>query len=254
MKKRIITGVLGGIFIAIISIIGGIAYDFVYLGITLIAIYEIQRVLNKGILDYGLWINYLFAFILFILKINDKVNLFSFILFIYIALVFIVFIFDKNLNVHKITYNIFIGIYVTFFMYHMMLLNDTKFVWLVYIIAFGTDTCAYFTGVLLGKHKLYPEISPNKTIEGAIGGIIGCTIFSLLYFNYLGTNVYKIILFSIFASILSMLGDLTASKIKREFKIKDFGNILPGHGGILDRFDSVLFVAPIVYYFTNYFI
>jgi phosphatidate cytidylyltransferase len=137
----------------------------------------------------------------------------------------------------------------------MMLLNNSEFVWLVYIIAFGSDTFAYFTGKFFGKNKLYPEVSPNKTIEGAIGGIIGSTILSIIYFNYLSINKYfYIIIFSVSASIFSMAGDLTASKIKREFGIKDFGYLLPGHGGIMDRFDSVLFVAPAVYYFITLFL
>ena len=140
-------------------------------------------------------------------------------------------------------------------MYHMMLMNNSKFVWLVYIIAFGSDTFAYFTGKFFGKNKLYPEVSPNKTVEGAIGGIIGSTVLSVIYFNYLSINKYfYIIIFSVSASVFSMAGDLTASKIKREYGIKDFGKFLPGHGGIMDRFDSVLFVAPAVYYFVLHFL
>lgn len=255
MKKRIITGVIGGIFIAIVTIAGGILYNLIYLGITVIAVYEMHHMLDKEKICYGPIINCCFAISLFIIKTINQTNLFNFVLFIYISLFFLVFVFDKRFNFKKMTENIFVGLYVIFFMYHMMLLNETQYVWLVYIVAFGTDTAAYFSGVLFGKQKLCPEISPNKTIEGAVGGIIGCIIFSIIYFHIIGINTYiNIIIFSIFASIVSMLGDLTASKIKREFYIKDFGKILPGHGGILDRFDSVLFVAPIVFYFTKYFI
>lgn len=255
MKKRIITGIVGGVFIAIITINGGILFNLVYLGITLIAVYEMHHMLDKEKIYYGPVINCFFAISLFIIKSINQTNLFNFVLFIYISLFFLIFVFNRRFDFKKMTENIFVGLYVIFFMYHMMLLNKTQFVWLVYIIAFGTDTTAYFTGVLFGKHKLCPEISPNKTIEGAVGGILGCIILSTIYFSVIGINNYiNIIIFSIFASIISMLGDLTASKIKREFNIKDFGKILPGHGGILDRFDSVLFVAPIVYYFTKYFI
>lgn len=255
MRQRVVTGIVGGAFIAYVTYVGGNIYDFVYFGITCIAIYELSKVFFNNGFGYGAIINYLFAIALFIEKITEYHHFFDFFLFLYISLNFIVFVLNKDVNLKKISEIIFIGCYVVFFMYHMMLINGSLFVWLVYIIAFGTDTFAYFSGKIFGKHKLYPEVSPNKTIEGAIGGIIGCTIISLIYFDYLRINKYiYIIIFSVSASIFSMAGDLVASKIKRENKIKDFGNMLPGHGGILDRFDSVLFVAPIVYYFTQHFI
>lgn len=255
MRQRFITGVVGGAFIAYVTYLGGDIYDFVYFGITCIAIFEISRLFFKSGFDYGGVINYLFAASLFIAKNTNNLYMFNFILFVYISTNFLMFVFNKKVDIKKMSEIVFIGSYAVFFMYHMMLMNGSKYVWLVYIIAFGSDTFAYFAGKLFGKRKLYPQVSPNKTIEGAIGGIIGCTIISILYFNYLSINKYiYIIIFSICASIFSMVGDLSASKIKREFEAKDFGNFLPGHGGILDRFDSVLFVAPIVYYFVNYFI
>ncbi|WP_326909170.1 phosphatidate cytidylyltransferase [Sedimentibacter sp. MB31-C6] len=255
MRQRVVTGVLGGAFIAFVTYYGGILYDFVYFGITCIAIYELSKTLFNSGFKYGAIINYLFAISLFVAKINDYLIYFNFILFLYISFNFVMFIFNKKINLKIMSQIIFVGSYVVFFMYHMILMNNSKFVWIVYIIAFGSDTFAYFTGKLFGRHKLYPQVSPNKTIEGAIGGILGCTIISLFYFDYLRINKYiYIIIFSVSASVFSMLGDLAASKIKREYKIKDFGNFLPGHGGILDRFDSVLFVAPVVYYFINHFI
>lgn len=255
MGRRVLTGFAGGAFIAVVTYLGGSIYDFVYFGITCIAIYELSKVFFDNGFDYGSLVNYMFATLLFIEKVTEYQHYFDFFLFMYISINFIIFVFNKKVDIKKVSEIIFIGSYVVFFMYHMMLLNNSKFVWLVYIIAFGTDTFAYFTGKLLGKNKLYPEVSPNKTIEGAIGGIVGSTILSLIFFNYLSINKYfYIIIFSISASVFSMAGDLTASKIKREFKIKDFGYMLPGHGGIMDRFDSVLFVAPAVYYFISLFL
>ncbi|MDD2494860.1 MAG: phosphatidate cytidylyltransferase [Tissierellia bacterium] len=255
MRQRVITGIIGGAFIAFVTYIGGFIYDFVYFGITCIAIYEISKIFFDNGFDYGSILNYLLSLSLFLTKYAENKFLFSFILFTFISINFLIFVFNKNVDVKKMSEITFIGCYVVFFMYHMMMMNGSQFVWLVYIIAFGSDTFAYFTGKLLGKRKLYPEVSPNKTIEGAIGGIIGCVVISILYFNYLRINkLFYIIIFSVCASVFSMVGDLSASKIKREFGIKDFGKFLPGHGGILDRFDSVLFVAPIVYYFVNYFI
>lgn len=255
MKKRVITGIVGGAFIAYVTYIGGMIYDFVFFVITCIAIYELSKAFFNDGFDYGAIVNYLFAAALFIEKVTEYQHFFDAFLFLYVSLNFIIFVFNKKTDVKKLSETIFIGTYVVFFMYHMLLMNGSKYVWLVYIIAFGTDTCAYFTGKLFGKHKLYPEVSPNKTIEGAMGGIIGCVILSLIFFNHLRINKYiYIIIFSVSASVFSMAGDLAASKIKRENGIKDFGNILPGHGGILDRFDSILFVAPIVYYFIWHFI
>lgn len=255
MRQRVVTGVAGGAFIAYVTYMGGTVYDFVYFGITCIAIYELSRVFFNNGFDYGAIVNYLFAIALFIEKVTEYRHFFDFFLFLYISLNFLVFVFNKKIDIKKISEIIFIGTYVVFFMYHMMLMNGSEYVWLVYIIAFGSDTFAYFTGKMFGRHKLYPEVSPNKTVEGAIGGIIGCTILSIIYFDYLRINKYiYIIIFSVSASVFSMAGDLAASKIKRESGIKDFGNILPGHGGILDRFDSVLFVAPIVYYFIQHFL
>ncbi len=144
-------------------------------------------------------------------------------------------------------------VYVVFFSFHVVLIDQTGdysiLIWLVFITAFGTDIFAYFTGFLIGRHKLCPHISPKKTVEGAVGGVVGSVVLSGV-FGYFVCNelfVYCIII-GIIGSIMSQLGDLSASIIKRKLKIKDYGNLIPGHGGILDRFDSVLFTAPTVYY------
>ncbi|MDU0946224.1 MAG: CDP-archaeol synthase, partial [Anaerococcus vaginalis] len=110
------------------------------------------------------------------------------------------------------------------------------------------------TGSTIGKHKIksLESISPNKTIEGFIGGVCGAVILNLIYVNYvnLDKNILLVIIFTIIAAFLSETGDLVASFIKRKCKIKDYGNLIPGHGGILDRFDSILFISPCLYLFT----
>lgn len=151
--------------------------------------------------------------------------------------------------------------YVIFFFYHVALIGMnpviSMFVWLVVITAFGTDICAYFAGVCLGKHKLCPVISPKKTWEGAIGGILGSVIlsgiFGLVFSDMLlpgGHAVIHCLIIGFLGSIISMFGDLTASIFKRKMGIKDYGDLIPGHGGILDRFDSILFTGPLVYYYA----
>ena len=124
-----------------------------------------------------------------------------------------------------------------------------SYVWIVFLSAFGADIFAYFTGRLIGKHKLCPSISPNKTVEGAVGGFFGsvalCGLFG--YFFLPGGFVVCIIIGAV-CGVVSQLGDLSASVLKRKIGIKDWGTLIPGHGGVLDRIDSVLFTAPAVFY------
>lgn len=133
--------------------------------------------------------------------------------------------------------------------------------WLILIGTFSTDIFAYFTGKLFGKKKLVPEISPNKTVAGGMGGIAGSTVcttaFGIFYLNsYAGLhfNVFLYPVLGILCGIMAQLGDWAASAIKRNAGIKDFGYIMPGHGGLLDRIDSLLFVAPAVYFYIKLFI
>ena len=129
---------------------------------------------------------------------------------------------------------------------------------LVFIAAWITDTFAYFTGYFLGKHKLIPSVSPKKTVEGSVGGIAGAVIivilFQLICSKYFDCkpNYLNGVIIAIVCSIMSQFGDLAASCIKREHNVKDFGNIMPGHGGILDRFDSVIYISPILFILLNY--
>ena len=133
-------------------------------------------------------------------------------------------------------------------------------VWLIFIASWGADTMAYLTGILIGKHKIAPVLSPKKTVEGCIGGVVGSTLIGLVYsliFKDDLSAVYSnpVLLFTIVsaaASIVSMIGDMAASAIKRNKEIKDYGKLIPGHGGILDRFDSVIFVAPIIYFLLKF--
>ncbi|MCQ2518323.1 MAG: phosphatidate cytidylyltransferase [Lachnospiraceae bacterium] len=133
-------------------------------------------------------------------------------------------------------------------------------VWMAFIPAWVTDTCAYFTGSLFGKHKMTPVLSPKKSIEGAIGGLVCAAIAGGLYgwfYSYANDRgFYTILMFAIISfigGIVSMFGDLAASAIKRNNDVKDYGKIIPGHGGILDRFDSVIFTAPMVFFLFSLF-
>ena len=133
-------------------------------------------------------------------------------------------------------------------------------VWMIFISSWISDTCAYLVGVMIGKHKLAPVLSPKKSIEGSIGGIAGSAIVGALFGFFLldktlGENQFGVMLAIIGAagSVISQVGDLAASAIKRNHQIKDYGKLIPGHGGIMDRFDSVIFTAPIIYFLISLF-
>ena len=133
--------------------------------------------------------------------------------------------------------------------------NGILLVWFIYIGSWGSDTCAYCVGKLIGKHKMPSKLSPNKTIEGCVGGVAGAAliglIFALVFFKH-GQIIWQLPIIGAVSAVISQIGDLTASAIKRNHNIKDYGNLIPGHGGILDRFDSVIFTAPIVFYLIKY--
>jgi len=133
-------------------------------------------------------------------------------------------------------------------------------VWLAIFASWGCDIMAYLVGMLLGKHPLVPKLSPKKSVEGAIGGVVGAgvlaAIYGLIVQNYveLGIRLAPLVfgVFCMIAAVVSQIGDLAASAIKRKLDIKDYGTIIPGHGGILDRFDSMIIVAPITYLVAVY--
>jgi phosphatidate cytidylyltransferase len=146
--------------------------------------------------------------------------------------------------------------YVIFFSFHVTLVEQTGeysvLVWLIFLTAFGTDVMAYFTGYAFGKHKLCPKISPKKTIEGSIGGTAGSVILCGIFGYFFAPTIFiHCIIIGLLGGMVSQFGDLTASIFKRKMGIKDYGHLIPGHGGILDRFDSVLFTAPIIYYYIT---
>lgn len=126
-------------------------------------------------------------------------------------------------------------------------------VWLILISSWGCDTCAYCVGKLIGKKKIFPVLSPKKSLEGCVGGVLGAALLGWLYGNFVpeGQRVALVIaLICAVGAVMSMVGDLAASAIKRNMEIKDYGTLIPGHGGILDRFDSTIVTAPMIYFLT----
>lgn len=136
-----------------------------------------------------------------------------------------------------------------------------KVVWMIWISAWGSDTCAYCVGMLTGKtignHKAFPVLSPKKSVEGCIGGVVGAALLGMLFGKFVMGSDYGIALMGIICgigSVIAQCGDLAASAIKRNYGIKDYGKCIPGHGGILDRFDSIIFTAPCIYFLIYFFL
>ena len=139
-----------------------------------------------------------------------------------------------------------------------MLPGGAYIVWLIFLCSWGCDTCAYCVGVLIGKHKMAPKLSPKKSVEGGIGGIVGAALLGAIFavaankITGAGVNPAQYAVICGVGGMISQIGDLAASAIKRNHDIKDYGKLIPGHGGILDRFDSVIFTAPIIYYLATF--
>jgi phosphatidate cytidylyltransferase len=257
MLTRIISAIVGVPLIAFFLIVKG-NYLHLFAGIlSLIGMYEYYRAVKTTgakTIDFAGYIFCIAFYVLQLLYPNNEI--FSSLLVFMLILLFTYEIFTRKSNVHTV----FPFIYISYLLAHLLFIDGFEsswiIIWLPFVTAWSTDTAAYFTGLSIGKHKLCPTISPKKTVEGAIGGIIGCsaltTLFGLIISNYdnsIGIENYFII--GLICGVFSQLGDLTASYIKRTTGIKDFGTLIPGHGGILDRFDSILFTIPVVYYYFS---
>lgn len=272
MKTRVTTSV-----VAIIALLGvmwfydTIYFNLLFAAVTLIAIHEVFNAFKFT--KKQLYIYFSFFPVVLLVFLSDYAIARSILLPVsYLFVLFLavcVVLNNQTIEFSKIGGMVLFSACITFCFFSLVHLktllpsaeygNDAVyFVALILGFAWGGDTFAYFAGRAFGKHKLAPHVSPNKTVEGAIGGVLGSmligVIFTLLYVNVFSTigssvkGVYYIIiaLLGAVASVLGIMGDLFASAIKRQCDIKDYGTIFPGHGGILDRFDSVLFIAPLV--------
>ncbi|HPR24109.1 MAG TPA: phosphatidate cytidylyltransferase [Bacillota bacterium] len=267
MKTRIISGLIMLPMLAVLYF-GGYVLMAACFGLTLAALYEFF----KGFHSMGVKPSYpvasvsvmlLYGYTLYLnLSGGNVIDLsgpFMFWVFITLtaSLIYLFRIEKRQLQDAMATVT---GVlYIAFFAFHLVLVDQTGepsiLIWIIIFSAFGTDVFAYFTGLALGRHKLCPSISPKKTVEGAVGGVIGSIIICGA-FGYFFAEEYlsHCLILGIMGGIISQLGDLTASVFKRKMGIKDYGHLIPGHGGILDRFDSVLFTAPMVYYYIIFVI
>lgn len=252
--KRILSGIIGIMLLLMILFKGGyLLYSSVLL-ISLIGLREFYKALEGKKIVPSYYLGYLGTFGIYFFYFFKSTYLIPFAI-IYVLVMLATIIFYKNISIEGLSVTILGVIYIPIMLLHLLFLSETIYIYLVFAVAFGTDTFAYIVGNLFGRNKLCPSISPNKTIEGSIGGTMGTVLIVILFSIYFNVKpIWIMILFSIISSLTAQLGDLVASKIKRISGIKDYGFIMPGHGGVLDRFDSIIFTAPVVYYFINIFI
>ena len=251
--KRFISGMILFLAVAVILIFGN--STAVNLTISAVAIIAINEYFNSLSKKYKVerWIGNILAILLAFINVLPKEMLI--LMFpIGIALLFFkVIITEMKTNFVDIAITGFGIIYIIGFIMFIPLIYMSEhgklLIWYLAISAWGTDTFAYLVGIKFGKHKLTP-ISPKKSIEGSIGGIVGSTLIAIIYTYFInkicnaGISYLEITGIAVVLSVLSQIGDLAASSIKRYVDIKDFGKIIPGHGGMLDRIDSILFIAP----------
>lgn len=175
-------------------------------------------------------------------------------MFLSIFFAFIMIIIDKDHNILGPTYTLIGIFYVGYLLSTLVLLEQTHhaYAWLPIIVAYMSDTGGYFGGLYFGKHRLAPALSPKKTVEGAIGGVIFGVVGALVFALIAARDYFVLcLIIGIIGAVLSELGDLIASAFKRKMGIKDYSSIIPGHGGVLDRIDSLLLTIPFVYYLTT---
>lgn len=261
------TRLLSGIVLVILALILIITGEEVLLAstflISCIGMYELYRVfhIEKSIMA---WISYLGVFVFYVnlrlIFAGDTMTIaMGYMILLMFAYVFTYPKYEAKHIMASFFGFFYVGVMLSYVYQIRSLDNGVYLAFLVFICSWGCDTCAYCVGKLIGKHKMSPKLSPKKSIEGAVGGVVGTALLTALYayiFHLkMGIASQQIILLAVIAAIaglISMVGDLTASAIKRNYDIKDYGHLIPGHGGIMDRFDSMIITAPIIFYLAKY--
>ncbi|MCL2362369.1 MAG: phosphatidate cytidylyltransferase [Defluviitaleaceae bacterium] len=260
MLKRIITAIIGLPFVIFLVIFGGWPLFLMCLVLALMGLRELYRAFSKAdkfvhVIGYTCTIGYFIG--IFIGGVGQWLFL-ALAFFIIIVQTFLVLFFNK-LALEDVLVTIYGLLYVPFLLSFIILVREYTlgqyFIWLIFTAAFGCDTFAYMAGVTVGRHKLKNSPSPKKSVEGLIGGVLGAALVGFLYgffiVRFFDPGVEHFILISVIVSLigaaLCIFGDMAASAIKRRTDIKDFSSLLPGHGGVIDRADGIMFVAPFVF-------
>ena len=269
-RTRLISGVLLLVIAICVILLGGPVLDIALWFVSSVGYLELVRAfgLNKKTPEHRslIAIGYTAIFFLYISiwccrtwQLEQFAITLIIILLVFFACMFLYVFSYPKLHAEEITETVFSFLYAPLMLSYIDLTRNMEMgeyiVWLILISSWGCDTCAYCVGKLIGKHKMSPILSPKKSIEGAIGGVAGSAIIGAVFAAVLFSRKYPDIslvlgcaLICGLGALLSMVGDLAASAIKRDKNLKDYGNLIPGHGGIMDRFDSVIFTAPATYF------
>ncbi|MFJ7729024.1 phosphatidate cytidylyltransferase [Neobacillus sp. NPDC097160] len=254
MKQRIITGVVAAALFLPIVYYGGIPLVILTYFLATIGLYELMKMKQLNIFSIHGILSILFLWILiFPEKYHHVLDTFYYskteLCIVFILLLLTYTVISKNrFTFEDVSFSILSSLYVGigfYFFFETRVNGGLVYILYSLFIVWATDSGAYFIGKALGKRKLWPEISPNKTVEGFLGGVVCAVVVAFLFVLF--TDIKgSIIGITVVLSIFGQIGDLVQSAFKRHFNVKDSGNILPGHGGILDRFDSLIFVWPIL--------
>lgn len=255
MKQRILTAIIALIILVPLIIYGSWPFILISILFACIGLYELMRMYNKN--NGTIYELAAFLFLIGIVYPKQDVTLFSWTLteydFILLFLVVLMglMVLSKNVfSFDQVSFIFFATVYVGT-AFHVLIetrMLGLNYLFFILFIIWATDSGAYFVGKFIGKRKLWPAISPNKTIGGALGGLLLAVLIGFVFHMVypFAFPWYTVILISLIISIVGQLGDLVASAMKRYYQIKDFGKLFPGHGGILDRLDSLLFVLIVL--------
>lgn len=274
-KTRVISGAVLIVLTAAMNLIGGPLMGCILFLIALQGLFEFYRAIGvynadgeekHNIIENIGYIGTAVYFLAAMVFINNSLlKLILILCIVFVAMLAgYVFSFPKydGIIIMKAFFGfMYVPVMICFIYLTRSMLRGEYLVWLIYISSWICDTCAYLTGTKFGKRKLAPVLSPHKSVEGAVGGIIGTVIISVLFsflfmraYDLKGAgNVLVFILLGIVGAVASQVGDLAASAFKRNNDVKDYGVIIPGHGGVMDRFDSVIFTAPMIYFLAALF-
>ena len=257
-KTRLISGILLVIAALLTIISGGYVLFFTLLCISLIGMQELYKAMGihedrTGLLEI---VGYLGAVLYYISLLLGFESYGLMAVLVSLILVMFVYVFTyPKYHANQVMAAFFGVVYVAVMLSFILMtrnLPDGKFiVWLIFLCSWGCDTCAYCVGMLIGKHKMAPVLSPKKSVEGGVGGVVGAALLGVIYAAATQGPMVEYAVICGIGALISMVGDLAASAIKRNQRIKDYGKLIPGHGGILDRFDSVIFTAPVIYYLAK---
>ncbi len=257
-RTRLISGVILIAAALLVIISGGYVLYFTMLALSLIAAGELYKATGIrgervfGAMDIAGYVG-IAAYYAAILLLPDSLHLMAVVIGFLLIMFVYVFKYPRYGVLHMMSAFVglvYCGVMLSFIYQTRMVSGGQFIVWLIFISAWGCDTCAYCVGMLFGKHKMTPVLSPKKSVEGACGGVAGAIILGIIYAVATDGPILAYAVICGVGAVVSMVGDLTASAIKRNMDIKDYGNLIPGHGGVLDRFDSIIFTAPMIYYLS----